>query len=128
MKFLNTMFVAVCLFVFASCGLEKYNNSDPKKIKNLREGNIYVYGIKGDSARQLRQDYPANKEADQRAKAIRAKFFGSSEGSNLQDGMAVAVVDTTNNTKAADTAKQAAQAEPTKAKEGQKPTKALKKK
>jgi len=75
-----------CVIALTACNLDQYNNSDPKKIKDIREGDIYVYGVKGDSARQLKQDYPSSPENDKRAKAIREKFFGGSTGSNLQDG------------------------------------------
>lgn len=81
---------AVCIISLTACNLDQYNNSDPKKIKDLREGDVYVYGVKGDSARQLKQDYPSSPENDKRAKAIREKFFGDSNGSNLQDGATTA--------------------------------------
>lgn len=86
----------VCVVALTACNLDQYNNSDLKKIKDKREGDIYVYGIKGDSARQLRQNYPSSPENDRRAKAIREKFFGGSTGSNLQDGASnTAPADTT---------------------------------
>lgn len=94
-KFLLTI---ACFVALTACNLDQYNNSDPKKIKDVREGDVYVYGIKGDSARQLKQDYPSSPENDKRAKAIREKFFGGSTGSNLQDG-------TTNTATSADTTK-----------------------
>jgi len=85
-----------CVIALTACNLDQYNNSDPKKIKDIREGDIYVYGVKGDSARQLRNDYPSSPENDKRAKAIREKFFGGSTGSNLQDGATTATpADTT---------------------------------
>ena len=92
-KFLLTL---VCFVALTACNLDKYNNSDPKKVKDSREGDVYVYGVKGDSARQLKQDYPSSPENDKRAKAIREKFYGGSTGSNLQDGAtAPAPADTT---------------------------------
>jgi|JI8StandDraft_2_1071088.scaffolds.fasta_scaffold10152_1 hypothetical protein len=94
------LLAVACLVAFNACNLDQYNNSDQKKLKDRREGNIYVYGIKGDSARQLRQQYPVNKEANERAKVIREKLYGGSTGSNLQDG--AMVVDST---KKADTTK-----------------------
>lgn len=79
--------------IVSACNLDQYNNSDLKKIRDWREGDVYVYGVKGDSARQLRQQYPDDPNAAQRAKAIREKFFKVSESSsNLQDGV------TSNNT------------------------------
>lgn len=85
-----------CITALTACNLDQYNNSDPKKVKDSREGDVYVYGVKGDSARQLKQDYPSSPENDKRAKAIREKFFGGSTGSNLQDGATVSIVaDTT---------------------------------
>ena len=85
-----------CITALTACNLDKYNNSDLKKIKDSREGDVYVYGVKGDSARQLKQDYPSSPENDKRAKAIREKFFGGSTGSNLQDGATVSIAaDTT---------------------------------
>jgi hypothetical protein len=88
------LLAVACLVALNACNLDQYNNSDLKKIKDYREGDVYVYGVKGDSARQLRQDYPPSKEADQRAKAIREKFYGDASGANLQDG-SVTTADTT---------------------------------
>ncbi|MCS6795932.1 MAG: hypothetical protein RMJ97_05470 [Raineya sp.] len=79
-------FSAIVMFALEACNLDQYNNSDLKKIRDVREGDIYVYGIKGDSARQLRQQYPDDPNAAKRVKAIREKFFSVSNGSNLQDG------------------------------------------
>jgi hypothetical protein len=88
--------LTITMIGFSSCGLDQYNNSDPKKLKDHNEGNEYVYGVKGDSARQLRNDYPKPADADARAKAIRDKMFGDSNGSNLQEtGNAATVVDST---------------------------------
>lgn len=90
------LLAVACVVALTACNLDQYNNSDLKKIKDTREGDIYVYGVKGDSARQLKQDYPSSPENDKRAKAIREKFFGGSAGSNLQDGATVSIVaDTT---------------------------------
>jgi hypothetical protein len=94
------LLAVACLVAFNACNLDQYNNSDQKKLKDKREGSIYVYGVKGDSARQLRQQYPVNKEANERAKAIREKLYGGSTGSNLQDGTVA-----TDTTKKADTTK-----------------------
>jgi hypothetical protein len=80
------LLTVACMIALTACNLDQYNNSDPKKIKDTREGDVYVYGVKGDSARQLKNDYPSSPENDKRAKAIREKFFGGTTGANLQDG------------------------------------------
>jgi len=95
------LLAVACLVAFNACNLDHYNNSDPKKITDKREGSIYVYGIKGDSARQLRQQYPPNKEADQRAKAIREKLYGGA--ATAQE--TVAPADTTKKAAPADSTK-----------------------
>lgn len=82
------LLTVACMIALTACNLDQYNNSDPKKIKDTREGDVYVYGVKGDSARQLKNDYPSSPENDKRAKAIREKFFGGTSGANLQDGTA----------------------------------------
>ncbi|MDX1905089.1 MAG: hypothetical protein SFU27_13105, partial [Thermonemataceae bacterium] len=95
------LYILALLAFLSSCGLDRYNNSDPKKLKDAREGDVYVYGVKGDSARQLKKQYEPSPEADKRAKAIREKLYGNSNGANLQDGSMLA--DTTK--KAVDTVK-----------------------
>ncbi len=72
----------------SSCGLYQYNNSDPAKLPDHHENDPYVYGEKGDSARQLRNVYTDTPESQARASAIRDKFFAkdkAGDGSNLQE-------------------------------------------
>ncbi len=72
----------------SSCGLYQYNNSDPAKLPDHHENDPYVYGDKGDSARQLRNVYTDTPESQARANAIRDKFFvvdKAGDGSNLQE-------------------------------------------
>ncbi|WP_448529517.1 hypothetical protein [Raineya sp.] len=86
MKSLIQKFALLAVLALSACNLDQYNSSDLKKVKDVREGDIYVYGAKGDSARQLRQQYPDDPNAAKRTKAIREKFFSVSNGANLQDG------------------------------------------
>lgn len=86
MKSLIQKFALLAVMALSACNLDQYNNSDLKKVKDVREGDVYVYGVKGDSARQLRQQYPDDPNAAKRAKAIREKFFSVSNGANVQDG------------------------------------------
>lgn len=76
------------MFSASSCGLYQYNNSDPAKLPDHHENDPYVYGEKGDSARQLRNVYTDTPESQARANAIRDKFFAkdkAGDGSNLQE-------------------------------------------
>lgn len=81
------------MFSVSSCGLYQYNNSDPAKLPDHHENDPYVYGDKGDSARQLRNVYTDTPESQARASAIRDKFFAkdnAGDGSNLQENTTAA--------------------------------------
>ena len=90
------------MFSVSSCGLYQYNNSDPAKLPDHHENDPYVYGEKGDSARQLRNEYTDTPASQERANAIRDKFFAkdnAGDGSNLQESTVAA--DTTKKDKKA---------------------------
>jgi len=103
------LYIFALLAFLSSCGLDRYNNSDPKKLKDFREGDVYVYGVKGDSARQLKKQYDPSPEADKRAKAIREKLYGNASENSLKDGNVA--TDTTKKVAADSTKKDGAKAE-----------------
>ncbi|MGD1840511.1 MAG: hypothetical protein ACFB0B_06385 [Thermonemataceae bacterium] len=71
----------VALLGLSACGLSQYNNSELSKLPDHNEGNEYVYGIEGDSARQLRNEYTDSPESLKRTIAIREMMFGDDKTS-----------------------------------------------
>jgi hypothetical protein len=103
--------VCLCLTVlFTACGLDKYN-AVTEKTKDVRDKSELVYGDgKGKPARQAAQTYADPADAQQRADAIKEKFFGKGDNAETTTAAPADSVKT-------DTAKPAEKkAEPAKAK------------
>lgn len=75
------VFAFCAVFGLSACATDSYNIGETAKTKDVNEGNTYVYGEKGQPARQTKQQYPDPADAQQRADKIKEKFFGSNVAS-----------------------------------------------
>jgi outer membrane lipopolysaccharide assembly protein LptE/RlpB len=73
----NPLFPVLLLAAVLSLGACQYQRNNTIKQRDFRENSTWVYGPGKDSAAvQLNNKWPDNPKNDQRAQAIRDKFFG----------------------------------------------------
>ncbi|TAF66916.1 MAG: hypothetical protein EAZ55_04400 [Cytophagales bacterium] len=93
---LYTIITVLSLGYFFFFGFNNYNQSDLKKLKDRNEGNINIYGIKGQPARQTLNKYTNTTESGKVAEEIRTKFF---RGKGLPETTNPSTADTTSTKK-----------------------------